>query len=290
MPYAKIEPINKGWSNDKKFRVTTADGEHYLLRVSKLENEQRCEELFRKLKEIETKHVSMCKAVEMKITNDGIYMLMTWINGIDAEIAIPQLSKHEQYQLGIDAGQMLKLIHSIPAPSNQNDWEDRFNTKMDKKISMYKNCPIQFEGGQYFIDYIEANRHLLAGRPQTFQHGDFHIGNMMVENGEIVIIDFDRFDYGDPWEEFNRIVWCAQSSQEFAAGILDGYFDSDVPDDFWKLLLLYICSNTLSSIPWAVSFGQKEVETMLTQANEVLKWYDNMQTVIPSWYSKNSSL
>lgn len=47
-------------------------------------------------------------------------------------------------------------------------------------------------------------------RPQCFQHGDYHIGNMMIENGKLVVIDFDRYDFGDPWEEFNRIVWCAQ--------------------------------------------------------------------------------
>ena len=52
---------------------------------------------------------------------------------------------------------------------------------------------------------------MLANRPQSFQHGDYHIGNMMIENNKIVIIDFDRYDFGDPWEEFNRIVWCAQA-------------------------------------------------------------------------------
>jgi aminoglycoside phosphotransferase (APT) family kinase protein len=33
---------------------------------------------------------------------------------------------------------------------------------------------------------------------------------MMLTDAEtdpkIVIIDFDRYDFGDPWEEFNRIV------------------------------------------------------------------------------------
>ena len=29
-------------------------------------------------------------------------------------------------------------------------------------------------------------------RPQVFQHGDYHIGNMMIENGKLIIIDFDK--------------------------------------------------------------------------------------------------
>ena len=60
---------------------------------------------------------------------------------------------------------------------------------------------------------ITANRYLLKDRPQVYQHGDYHIGNMMIDhNGQLHVIDFNRNDYGDPWEEFNRIVWCAQKA------------------------------------------------------------------------------
>jgi len=99
-----------------------------------------------------------------------------------------------------------------------------------------------------------------------------------------VIIDFDRDDYGDPWEEFNRIVWCAQAAPAFASGMVDGYFGGNVPMDFWKLLALYISSNTLSSLPWAIPFGEEEIQVMRKQAAQVLRWYDNMNRVVPSWY------
>lgn len=99
-----------------------------------------------------------------------------------------------------------------------------------------------------------------------------------------MIIDFDRYDFGDPWEEFNRIVWCAQKAPIFASGMVDGYFDGQVPEEFWKLLALYISSNTLSSVPWAIPFGQREIDTMLHQAAEVLEWYDNMKNPVPTWY------
>ena len=92
--------------------------------------------------------------------------------------------------------------------------------------------------------------------------------------------------FGDPWEEFNRIVWCAQIAPSFAAGMVDGYFDNNVPLEFWKLLALYICSNTLSSLPWAISFGDGEIKTMKNQAKEILEWYENMTRVIPTWYRK----
>lgn len=78
---------------------------------------------------------------------------------------------------------------------------------------MYNECPIKFDRAQDMIAYIEYNRHLLADRPQTFQHADYHISNMMIEKNKIIIIDFHRFDFGDPREEFNCIVWCVQLSK-----------------------------------------------------------------------------
>ena len=68
--------------------------------------------------------------------------------------------------------------------------------------------------------------------------------------------------------------------------MVDGYFDGDVPPEFWKLLALYIASNTLSSVYWAIHFGQDEVNTMLNHAKDVLHWYNNMRNLVPTWYFK----
>ncbi|ABX42415.1 conserved hypothetical protein [Lachnoclostridium phytofermentans ISDg] len=107
---------------------------------------------------------------------------------------------------------------------------------------------------------------------------------MMIENGKLVIIDFDRYDFGDPWEEFNRIVWCAQSSPHFATGQLNGYFGGEPPMEFFKLLALYIASNTLSSIYWAIPLGQNDIDIMMKQSQDVLMWYNDMQNPVPTWY------
>ena len=82
---------------------------------------------------------------------------------------------------------------------------------------------------------------------------------IITPSNELAIIDFNRFDYGDPWEEFNRITWCAEISQEFARGYINGYFNNNVPDLFFRLMLLYISSNQIGSVSWAKSFGNKEL-------------------------------
>lgn len=277
-------PINKGWSSDKKYCVTDPCGKKYLVRITPHSVNARHEELFLIQKELEKLGVPMCAPVQFGMCDEGSYILQSWIDGEDFEDCMVRLTQSEKYAYGLEAGHILKKIHTVPAPSDQTPWHIRFNAKIDRKIKLYNDCPIKFTGAESCLRYIEKNRHLLNGRPQTFQHGDYHTGNMMLQNGRITIIDFDRYDFGDPWEEFNRIVWCAQCSAHFASGMVDGYFAGEVPDTFWNLLALYICSNTLSSVHWAVPFGDEQVSVMLNQANDVLKWYDDMKTVIPLWY------
>ena len=97
------------------------------------------------------------------------------------------------------------------------------------------------------------------------------MGNQVVDDqGRLGVIDFNRWDYGDPWEEFNRVVWCAQASAAYASGYINGYFGGVPGEAFFRLLRLYIAANQLSSVPWAIPFGQGEIDVMTRQARQVL--------------------
>lgn len=242
--------------------------------------------IFQFQQQVAQRDINICKPIEFVESDNEIYSVQSWVFGDDAQDIIPTLTPSQQYSYGCEAGAMLKEIHSITLAIQKEDWATRFNAKLDRKIKQYIECPIQFEKADNLIDYINKHRHLLVNRPQTFQHGDYHIGNMMIENNQIVIIDFERCDVGDPWEEFNRIVMTAPVSPLFASGMIDGYFDHDIPDVFWKLLALYIFSNTLSSIPWALQYGEHEVAIMQNQVKAWVNMFDNFTDPIPNWYVK----
>ena len=278
-------PIDKGWSGDRKYHVSTPEGAEYLLRVSPPERLDRAKQQFARMEIVAGLGIPMCDPIEFGVCEEGPYSIQRWIRGSGAEDILPTLPPQKQYAYGLDAGRILKKIHSLPAPDGIEPWADRFNRKIDRKIAMYEACELKYADGGAFLRHIAATRHLLSDRPQCFQHGDYHMGNMIIDdNGVLTVIDFDRDDYGDPWEEFNRIVWCAQLSPAFATGLVDTYFDRDVPLEFWQLLALYISSNTLSSLPWAIPFGEGEIQVMRRQAADILSWYDHFRTVVPSWY------
>ena len=240
--------INKGWSDDKKYCVIEKNHQKYFLRVSAKEKLDTKKFEFDMMEKVASLGVPMCKPISIELCGNEVHSIHEWIDGDDARETI-------------------------------------LTRKIDEKIKKYKECPVQYENGQIFIDYLNANREWLKDRPQSFQHGDFHIGNFMIgEDRKIYVIDFDRFDLGDPWEEFNRIVWSAQISPSFASGMIDGYFDDKVPDLFWKLLAIYILSNLVGALPWAVPYGTEEIAVMQNQAKEILEWYEGMKQIIPSWY------
>lgn len=282
-----IKKIHKGWSQDNKYYIKNNIGQEFLLRVSDISNIEDKKKEYENLGEISKTNINMSRPISFGSCANStlIYLLLTWVDGNDAEIVLPTLSIREQYELGMESGAILKSIHAIPAPKDQQRWGDRFNYKIDRNIRNYKNCGIVIPHVDKIIKYINENRYLLEDREQTIQHGDYHVGNLIItENNKIGVIDFNRYDFGDPWEEFNRIVFSLSVSIPFSVGQINGYFTNNVPDKFFKLMALYIASNSLSSLPWAIPFGQAEVETMLRNTNKMFEYYDYFNTYKPSWY------
>jgi aminoglycoside phosphotransferase (APT) family kinase protein len=291
--WMRIDLVDKGWSGDKKYHITTEDNLQLLLRVSHISAFDCKKEEYKVMKMLDSCNILMSRPIDFGVCNDNksVFTLLTWLEGTEAEVALSALTTEEQYCLGYNAGKALGELHKFPAPANLEAWSERFNRKIDQKIRNYEACEFKIEKSNKIIDYINDNRFLLENRIQTFQHGDFHVGNMIVAgNNQVGIIDFNRYDYGDPWEEFNRIVWCAQNSGYFASGRINGYFEDNVPEKFFRLMALYIGSNTLSSVPWAVEFGEKEVNTMLNQAKDILDWYSDFTSYIPKWYIPHNEM
>ncbi len=281
-----MERIEKGWSGETKYRIQARDGKAYLLRLSAAETALRKAEEISYMKELSSLDFRMSVPLYQGMLKDqsAVASLYTWVEGRDLDAALAGLSEKRQYETGLEAGRILALIHGISARSPQEDWLTRFSRKIDAKIKLYLEAGLNLPGAEKIISVLKEGKALLHGRPQSYHHGDFHAGNLLLsDNGELGVIDFNRFDFGDPWEEFNRIVWCAQASFPFAKGRIDGYFDGKIPDEFWPLLRVYIGNNLLASVAWAGQFGASEEKVMLRQYSEVMSWYDQMDALVPAW-------
>ena len=87
----QFEEIEKGWSGDKKYRITTSDGSIYLLRISPGERRERKQREFIQMQQVAQLGIPMCLPIEWGECTEGIYSIQSWISGTDAEPLIPTL-------------------------------------------------------------------------------------------------------------------------------------------------------------------------------------------------------
>ena len=281
--------INEGWSDDDKYYIKTNGGNQFLLRISDASSLEKEQAYYAALKELNHKNIPVSKLMNEGICNNGknTFRLFRWIEGAEARKSLGNFSAKKQYDLGVQAGVILREIHQINCPPNQPKWSIYYNRKIESKIERYKNCGIRLKNADKILTCIKKHRHLIDNRPQSFHHGDYHIGNMLITpENTLAIIDFNRLDFGDLWEEFNRIIWSAAKSPAFASGQIHGYFDYEIPSGFFELMALYIAVNQLGGIPWAVPYGKQQVEVLVRQTEEVLEWYDDFKLIIPRWYNQ----
>ena len=286
----KCEPIINGWSEDKKYCASTADGEKYLLRITSISRYEARKSLFCILQQLAALDVPMCKPIEFGVCNDGVYSIQSWINGEDLEVRLPQLPEAGQYALGFKSGEILRKIHSIfvsDTPSERPDWAESFDHTASEKIQKYHDCGVRFDGDEDVLAYIKRNQHLTKTRTRCFQHGDYCVRNMMLENDELKIIDFERLYFGDPWEDFMFVLLDAPKYPCFTAGQFRGYFGGEPPREFFSMYAFYVLGSILPGIYEAVPAGSDEVNRMTKQAQEILAWFDDLNNPVPTWYLKD---
>lgn len=286
--FCDVKPIHKGMSGDKKYYVTTTENQRLLLRISDPQDFQRKQTEYWLLKQFAELKIPMSQPVDFGIFGEDrkVYTLLTWIDGEEAETKVPRFSKDEQYQIGREAGRILKSIHSIPANAMDQPWKKRYFSVISERLTAFLKEGERFPGWEIMMDYIDSNRNLLDSRPQVYLHGDYHMGNLIISpQNELSVIDWHTVDFdniGDPWYEFNRI---GMEYPYFAAGQIDGYFRDSIPDVFWQLLAYYLSVSTITSIVWAKYFAPERLRTILTMNTDILCQFDNMKQLIPTWYT-----
>lgn len=281
-----IEKIDKGWSTDQKYYILDAHQQEYVCRVADISKYEQKQLEFNNMRQIYETGVPMSKPIEFGICNQGknCYILVSYIKGEQVEVMIPSLSLDVQYDLGYQAGKMLKKIHSI-AQSSKQDWQSMYLQKIKERVQMFDECGVESEIVEKMIEDVYHNIDLLEDCSQCLQHGDFHVGNMIInEKNELFIIDFNRMKSGDPYYEFNRIGISSQFSPDFAAGQIDGYFRDNIPNDFFRYLKFYTISVLIGTIPWSLKFSNDDLKFSLDSLQHVYEEFNQLTCNIPSWY------
>ncbi len=212
------------------------------------------------------------------------YILYTWVDGSDADEKILNLHTPDQAAIGEKAGALLRRIHNIKAPANILPWDLYFSKRLDELLGAYRyKIRGSFRGDKETIEYLRNNMGLLTDRPQTALHGDFRSGNLIItKEGEFGIIDFGSWCWGDPYMDFQCIR--RSCSAPFSRGQINGYFEGNIPGDFFALMAFYTAADIIKHICDAHRCGKEEYEKAVRAAEKTVDEYAGFKGNVPSWY------
>lgn len=279
-----LEPLKEGWSEDEKYllrkSVTTKT-----LRISRnksLEDQKKEYEAISSIPQVK----GIIRPLSYGELEKGTtYILYTYEAGEDLRPILANMAEGIQYDLGLQAGMKLSSIHSVQDPfSGSKGRAEAYSRKIDLKIEKFYKHQVQFPGLLEAVRYIDSHRSLLDGRPSVLLHGDYHVGNMVVEDHELKVLDFNRYSFGDPYEEFDRMTMNIHFSRTFSKGLLHAYFKGTPPMAFFALWKLYALTNAVGSIPWALENSPESLSFVKEMVANTLEEFLVDEVPVPRWY------
>lgn len=292
IPYMRdaknFKKLTKGFSTDQKFVIDNK----YLIRLFPLEDANIRRKEFETISALSTLSNYVPEAIEfgLKETLGLAYMVLTYLPGKDGEDALSSLTEMEQYLVGFQAGRELKKLHEFPAPEGTEPWNILKKRKSDKYIEELKQLTdIDQEIISKLESYIKSNEYLMGGRPNRFQHDDFHPCNLIVEEkGFTGFIDFQRMDWGDPVHDLQKLGFFGiKISVPFSIGAIDGYNGGEkISQEFWELFALYSAMHVVSSFVWGKKMGNEQYDLLSRYAMDVLRDHADFRELIPRWYKE----
>ncbi|MEK5007749.1 aminoglycoside phosphotransferase family protein [Bacillus sp. FSL K6-3312] len=284
-----FQPMTSGFSGNRTYLVTTSSSEKLVLKLSNLKTYAN----FKRKASVQQKFKNrglLCSEVMEVGMNPELnctYRIFSFIEGENARASIHLLTNEEQYEIGRRAGRELNFMHTCPAPSHVVPWDERVMAKYERYVHAYQSSGVTFTKEQFVLDFIKSHADAVKTRPNQFQHDDFHLGNIIIQEGEYAgVIDFDQSDWGDPVHDFYKLsLFSRENSIPFSAGQLDHYVNTQATDDFWLLFSIYTAMSCFSSIVWTLSYDTEHVQDMVNRVERMLADHDHFHQLKPAWYS-----
>jgi aminoglycoside phosphotransferase (APT) family kinase protein len=288
---SEIFQITKGFSFEEKWKVTLQNKKSIFIKIYHLDKKEFAYEIYTHLQKFYNLHVPVQLPIQfVEIPEESICaQVLTWVEGKDGEEILPSFSNEEQYQCGIQAGKALQTLHTVVQEEMGETWKTYRLNKYKRYMNMIKEEGYIYSYLDKIDEFVEKYCHYLDNRPLHFLHDDFHPSNLLFENHHFTaVIDFDRFEFGDPYHDFHKMALFSRSiSVPFSVGQIHGYFNGEPQNEFWIYYALYAALIIPSDIVWSHKVTPNNINEMWNRINQIVSDHQEFTSHVPTWYKES---
>jgi aminoglycoside phosphotransferase (APT) family kinase protein len=281
-----IEFIDKGFSPDRKYRVKTSDGDLLLRLCNEAQKEHRREE-FGRISQLFELGFPVAEALRFESVPPFVGGLFRWIEGESGEVAVPAMGLEDQATAGWEAGVLLRrLHHALQGPEETVNEAVIRGQKFEVAVEECATLRLDYPRAEELRKFVETNLWRLESRPVVFRHGDYHPANLIFQGAKLeAVIDFNRCDFGDPYDDFYKLAFfAAPLSPGFASGLIAGYFGGTPPVEFWPIYNVYVAAVVPADLGWCARLFPSDLERSRIRVAHVVETHDFADGGPPSWW------
>lgn len=278
----QYETIEAGLSMAEKFHVWS-NGNQYLVKITP---ESLNLEKYEVLKKMYDDGITVVAALKWKYYSETrlTVLIYDWIPGDNLEDVLKTCSEEEKILYGEKAAKLIKQFHSFGISGCK-----RKNTPYSL-FKRYAFCLMRYRAAfphmKEINSYIKKRKSIWKSCERlSLTHQDLRPENILVYNDKLYMIDFETADFSDPYSDFVFCISMQPDYQlEYSRSLINAYFDSKIPEDFWQWTLFYGAMAVQKYAIWKHRVKRKKVKL---QAIHFYELYSGLTSTIPAFWREN---
>ena len=297
----KIIPLEGGSDGESRYLLLSGKNK-YLLSDSDMNLWGRRFVQYYCWRDIAHLHINMPKILHKNCQDDHngeekVLCVFTYVEGCPISEYLRRANRYEAYRIGVRVGNMVKEIHAVEVDyhmHHQSPWLRHYEYVQRNALEAYRPHPLTDTFLQYYTEHSDTLKKYNSTVHYTYFDGGYKkdnlivfvtneltLDNLVICDGEPGLKNISGIDVCDPMYEFRFMASFALCNEYFATGVIDGYFDGEIPEDFFGILKYYTCEYVISE------FGKTLTEH---DVNGILEFYGHMKEEIPKWYQREADL
>lgn len=284
--YKIIKKLPLGGSSVQKYMVER-DNKIFLLRLYEIRFMDSRYRAFNNIRILYDNGIAVPEIYDFGVLSDNKhgYAVMDWIDGVSLDNLLSDDSLINKY--GKIVAEELFKMHNIYTKENI-DIYDKFIKSFNKKINKLKDIGIDYTSS-VLESFVLDNSKVLKELDTSIIHGDFHPGNIVVNDSKICFIDLDVCKNEFAWIDLSTNA-CNLDCPKFYTTLINEYFNNNIPDNFWLIYNLYGSLYCLDYILYCNRIDNKTLEDGTTVFKKFLDYSDEFSLLKPKWFDNNKIL